>query len=211
MAQATGSPRKRPGGRSARVRAAVLAATFEELAAAGYGQFSFERVAERAGVHKTTVYRRWETKEDLILDAMLEHAGARVPTIDTGALRSDLAQLGKELIADLRDPAVRATVRTVASISDCDSPVRQASRRFWDTWLELASEIVDRAIARGEISVAVDPHLVLEAIAGPVHFRLLLSDAPLHDDDAQRLAELVASGATAIQSPRSRSRSSMGG
>jgi AcrR family transcriptional regulator len=201
MTPKTQSPRKRPGGRSARVRAAVLEATFAELADVGYGQLSLERVAERAGVHKTTVYRRWQNKDSLILEAMLDRAGETVPTPDTGSLRSDLAQLGKDLIANLRDPAIEATARTGASIADRDSPVAQASRRFWHTWHELAGELIDRATARGELAAPVDPHLLLDATIGPIWFRLLLSDEPIDDDFAERLAELVAAGANATSAP----------
>ena len=179
------------------MRSAVLAATFEELADVGYGEFSIERVAERAGVNKTTVYRRWENKENLILEAMLDHAGDRVAVADTGSLRSDLAALGKDLVADLRDPAVQATARTAASISDRDSDIARASRRFWSTWLELAGEIIDRAVTRGEAAAPVDPELLLDAIAGPILFRLLLSDEPLDDPFVEHLAQLVSAGATA--------------
>jgi AcrR family transcriptional regulator len=183
------------------VRSAVLAATFEELADVGYGEFSIERVAERAGVNKTTVYRRWENKENLILEAMLDRADDRVAVADTGSLRSDLAALGKILVADLRDPAVQATARTAASISDRDSDIARASRRFWGTWLGLAGEIIGRAVRRGE-AAPVDAELLLDAIAGPILFRLLLSDEPLDDPFVEHLAQLVSAGATANGSRR---------
>src|SRR5687768_13717083 len=67
--------RRRPGGRAARVRAAAIAATLAELAESGYTALSLERVAQRAGVHKTTLYRRWGSREELVLEAMLERAG----------------------------------------------------------------------------------------------------------------------------------------
>src|SRR5512132_695784 len=81
---------RRPGGRSARVRAAVLRATIAELLRTGYAGLSVEAVADRAGVHKTTVYRRWGTLQQLVTDALLAHVSAKVPQPDTGTLRSDL-------------------------------------------------------------------------------------------------------------------------
>jgi AcrR family transcriptional regulator len=195
---------RRTGGRSARVRAAVLKATFEELADVGYGEFSFERVAERAGVHKTTVYRRWEDKESLILDAMLERGLEVVPIPDTGSLRSDLLEFGKAIVANVSDPGVEATMRAVASIGDRSSPLAEASHRFRRARLELASPIVERAIARGEISPDADPELLLEAIGAPIYFRLLLSDGRLDDAFVERLAELVAEGVNAGQTRRKR-------
>ena len=64
----------RPGGRTARTRAAVFAATLNELVASGYTQASIEAIAERAGVHKTTIYRRWRTKDRLIAEALADAA-----------------------------------------------------------------------------------------------------------------------------------------
>jgi hypothetical protein len=85
---------------------------------------------------------------------------------------------------------------------DRDSAVARGSRRFWSTWLELADEIIDRAVARGEAAAPVDPELLLDAIAGPILFRLLLSDEPLDDPFVEHLAQLVSAGATANGSRR---------
>jgi AcrR family transcriptional regulator len=187
------TPRKRPGGRSARVRSDVLQATLEELADVGYGELSFERVADRAGVHKTTLYRRWENKENLILEAMLERGRDRIPIPDTGSLSSDLAELGKEIIANLSDPGVQATTRTVASIRDRDSAIAELGRRFWRARVELASAILDQAKTRGEIPSQVEPGLLIEALSAPIYFRLLLTDEPLDDEFVEQLAKRVAS------------------
>ena len=78
-ASSAGERRRRPGGRSARVRAAVLEATLDQLAESGYDGLSFEAVAVRAGVHKTTLYRRWSDRTALVLDAMLELSSQTVP------------------------------------------------------------------------------------------------------------------------------------
>ena len=86
---------------------------------------------------------------------MLERGQEDVPIPDTGSLRSDLAKLGKEIIANLRDSGVEPTMRTVASIRDRDSPLAQVAHRFRRERLELAEAIVGRAIARGEISPQV--------------------------------------------------------
>ena len=73
----------RPGpapGRGPKVRSAVLAATLSELTETGYAAMTIENVAQRAGVHKTTVYRRWQSRERLVADAVTELAGTRVPS-----------------------------------------------------------------------------------------------------------------------------------
>jgi AcrR family transcriptional regulator len=186
------APRTRPGGRTARVRSAVLTAVVEELAAVGYASFSVEGVAERAGVHKTTVYRRWRNRENLLLEAMLELGREQVPLPDTGSLRSDLLAYGKAIVAGVQTPEVEAGVRAIASIGDPDSPLTKASHSFWDARLDLAGQIVDRAIARKEIQPGVDARVVVEAIIAPIYFRLLLSGGKLDRRFLERLADFAA-------------------
>jgi AcrR family transcriptional regulator len=190
-------PRKRPGGRSARVRSAVLKAALEELAAVSYASFSVEGVAERAGVHKTTLYRRWRNRENLLLEAMLERGREHVPIPDTGSLRSDLLAYGEAIVASVQASEIEATVRAVASINDPHTPLAVASHSFWAARLELASQIVERAIARKEIPPGADPQLVAEATIAPIYFRLLLSGAKLDRRFLERLADFAAAGAGA--------------
>jgi AcrR family transcriptional regulator len=179
------------------VRSAVLGAALEELAAVGYAAFSVDRVAERAGVHKTTVYRRWHDRQNLLLEAMLEQGREQVPIPDTGSLRSDLLAYGTAIAAGVQAPEIEAAVRAVASIGDPASAITQASRSFWDTRLTLASQIVDRAIARREIPAGVDPRVVIEAILAPIYFRLLLSGDGLDRRFLERLAEFATTAARA--------------
>src|SRR3954466_15989543 len=105
----------RPGGRTARTAAAVLDATIAELGDRGYDGLSVESVAARAGVHKTTVYRRWETKDRLIVAALTEAAEQRTEVPDTGDLELDLRALARAVRATLRSPDGAATVRALVA------------------------------------------------------------------------------------------------
>jgi AcrR family transcriptional regulator len=192
----------RPGGRSARVRSAVLAAALEELAAVGYAAFSVDGVAERAGVHKTTVYRRWVDRDNLLLEAMLERGREQVPVPDTGSVRTDLLEFGRAVVAGVKAPEVEAALRAVAAIGDPASPIAKASRAFWAARLNLAGQIVDRAIARGEIRPGVDPGVVVEAIIAPIYFRLLLSRDKLDRRFVERLTESALAAAGPPSAPR---------
>ena len=82
--------KRRVGGRSARVRTAVLEHALAELAESGYLSFNINSVAKRAKVHETTIYRRWPSKEELILDAVSEFANSQLTTINSGSLAGDL-------------------------------------------------------------------------------------------------------------------------
>ena len=102
---------RRPGGRTARTRAAVLQAALSELIENGYPGLTVERIAARAGVAKTTIYRRWGSLEGLLADLMAEQAAREIPVQDEGDLGSDLRALARDAVASVRDPAVRASCR----------------------------------------------------------------------------------------------------
>jgi AcrR family transcriptional regulator len=186
--------RRRPGGRSARVRAAAIAATLAELAESGYSALSLESVARRAGVHKTTLYRRWGSREDLVLEAMLERADAHISVPDTGSLRKDLLELARTAAANAATPEVAAMARAVAAESPHDSRLAAANRRFWDERLALDGVIVERAIERGEIASGTEPRQVIESVLGPIHLRLLLTGEPIDRAFLEGIVDVVVDG-----------------
>ncbi len=188
--------RRRPGGRSARVRAAVLRATFEELASVGYPALSFEALARRAGVHKTTLYRRWEGKEDLLLDALLEHAGQAVPVPDTGSLRGDLRSLAREIVGNITSPEGEAIVRAISSLQHPEPALREAIDRFWNARFALTGQIVSRAADRGEVPRGTDANDVIESLIAPVYLRLAVTRRPLDDDAVTAIADQAWAAAT---------------
>lgn len=179
------------------MREAVLRATLEELAETGYGSLSFEGIARRAGVHKTTLYRRWESREALLLEAFLERGFEQVPIPDTGSLRRDLLAYGREIAASVEAPEVGAMLAAVVSVRDRDAALAEAARRFWDTRFELAARMVERAVERGEIPRRADARQVVKAMVAPIYFNLLMTGEPLDDAFLKRQAALVAAGAGA--------------
>jgi AcrR family transcriptional regulator len=190
----TSSRRRRPGGRSARVRAAALEATIAELAETGYTGLTLDSVARRAGVHKTTLYRRWGTREALVLEAMLEHAGERVPIPDTGSLRGDLLALASSAAATAATPQGEAMVRAVVAAGAHDAALAAANRRFWSERLALDGEIVERAVGRGEVPADADPAAVIEAVLGPIYFRLLVTGEQPDPAFIELVVDLVTGG-----------------
>ncbi|HVM15567.1 MAG TPA: TetR/AcrR family transcriptional regulator [Egibacteraceae bacterium] len=185
---------ERPGGRSARVRAAVLSAFLDALVESGYSQVSFETLASRAGVHKTTLYRRWGTRENLLLDAALHSAAEAVPVPDTGVLHTDLHELVAAIAANLRSPPAEAMLRAVVSEAMARPTVANAARRFWQARFAGAREIVARAIDRGEVAPTVDPDLVIEMLIGPVYLRVLVTQEPVDDEFIRSLVGFVVRG-----------------
>jgi AcrR family transcriptional regulator len=174
-AAAPEGPRPRPGGRSARVRSAVLGATLQVLAELGYEAAEFPEIARRAGVHPTTVYRRWGTKAQLVGEALIERAATLSPTPDTGALRTDLERLLLDGAALVHTPPVRALFEVLmAHSADLSTEVAAARDRFWAAHLEEARGIVDRAVARSELPPGTDPAALIDLVIGPALLRLLM-------------------------------------
>jgi AcrR family transcriptional regulator len=191
-ASAAGGRRRR--GPSTRVRAAAIAATLAELAEGGYSALSLEKVARRAGIHKSTLYRRWGTREELVLEAMLERAGEHISVPDTGSLRQDLLELARTAAANAASPEVAAMARAVAAESPHDSRLAEANSRFWAERLALDGSIVERAIERGEVAADTDPGRVIEAVVGPIHLRLLLTGEPVDRPFLEGIVDVVVDG-----------------
>lgn len=179
------SPRKRPGGRSARVRHAVLDATLALLIEDPDG-FTIPQVAARAGVHDATIYRRWGTREALIVAAVAERIGAEAPVPDTGSLRGDVAAFVERSVAFLASPLGSRLVRATVAAPRLATP--EAREAYWPDRLATIGAIFARAVARGEIPAGVDPALAAEALLAPLYFRLLISQRPL---DAEAVAEVT--------------------
>ena len=194
--------RRRPGGRSARVREAAIAATLAELAECGYSALSLESVARRAGVHKTTLYRRWGAREDLVLEAMLERAGEHISVPNTGSVREDLFELAQTVAANAARPEVAAMARAVAAQMPYDSRLAAATRRFWDERLALDGVIVEQAIERGEVAPDTQPCQVIESVLGPIHLRLLLTGEPINDSFLSGIVDVVVDGIARREGPR---------
>ena len=178
---------RRPGGRSARVRDAVLRATVEALAEIGLRELTVSEIARRADVHATSIQRRWGSVEAVVLDALLAYSEDHLPIPDTGQLRGDLVAFSTELAAYLEAPLGDALARALASAYD-DSTLAENRARFWRVRLEATSVIVNRAIERGELPAGTDPGLLLEQLIAPIHFRHLLTRQPV---DSARIAQIV--------------------
>ena len=193
------SPRPRPGGRSARIRSAVLTATLQLLAEGGYDEVELPAVARRAGVHPTTVYRRWNTRAQLVGEALLEGSRTLSATPDTGALESDLERLLVDGSTLVRTPAVRALFQVLLAQSTEATPEIAAARdRFWAAHEVEASGIVERAIARSELPPGTEPAALVDLVIGPALLRLLLKGEDIGEREA---SEIVTRAVTSLRSP----------
>ncbi|MFV9672238.1 MAG: TetR/AcrR family transcriptional regulator C-terminal ligand-binding domain-containing protein [Acidimicrobiia bacterium] len=189
---------KRPGGRTARVREAVFAAALAELAESGWGSLSVERIADRSGVHKTTIYRRWGTADEVVLDALLERGGEEIPVPDTGDVVGDLIVLGRSVATSISDPIGRSVAAGAIAAPDSSS-IRALVDAFWSERFEQAGAIVTRGIERGQLPSEAEASGLIEDLAARIWFRVMVSRLPVTD---LWLARLVDSIVETSRSPR---------
>ncbi|WP_040798816.1 TetR/AcrR family transcriptional regulator [Nocardia higoensis] len=187
----------RPGGRTARVRADVLRAAGDLLAERGFEGLDLIEVAARAGVGKTTVYRRWGTPTAVVADLLEDMAEQSVPRADTGSLRGDLTANARLIARTLTDPRQGRLFRAVIAAATCDPGAEAALHRFYDVRLSEWAACVTEAIDRGEAPAGTDPRAVFSAVAAPLYYRLLASGDPIDESTAVAAAEaaLAAVGA----------------
>ena len=179
---------KRPGGRSARIRKAVLSAALLELSETGWDSLNVERIADRSGVHKTTIYRRWGSVDQVVLDALLDRGSEGVPIPDTGDVAGDLIALGRSIATNISDPIGRSVAAAAIGASDTSS-IRQLADAFWSERFESAGVIVTRAIGRGQLPVDSEPDRLVEEIAAPIWFRVMVGRLPVTDEWIAQLVD----------------------
>ena len=166
------SPLKRPrtGGRSTRVVMSVLDATVAELARCGFDALSIGDVAAAAGVHPTSVYRRWPGKLELVMAACLRSAAAAIDDHDRGSLAADLERLLLQVDRFLHRPEGLAMVALTVSAATLPER-REPVRRYWRERLAALSAIHQRAVARGDWPAGKAPDALIEMLLGPLYVR----------------------------------------
>jgi AcrR family transcriptional regulator len=185
--------RRRPGGRSARIQAAVFEAIFQLLEEGGYEMLSMASIAERSGVHETSLYRRWKTKEQLVLDAVNRRVAQEIPVPNTGALRSDLVAVLQSLQLFLQSRVGQTLFQT--AVATLHVPELRAFRQeHWRQRRAHLQILFEHAIARGELSPQVDSQLLLETLSGIVYMRLFVVNEPVDEVFPELIVDLILSG-----------------
>jgi AcrR family transcriptional regulator len=185
---------RRRGGRSSRVRAAVLAAARERLLARGYSALSVRDVAKVAGVAPTTVYRHWPTVADLASAAMTDLVGSEDIVPDTGSLERDLRALLEKVARMLSQPEIKRILRAVIAIDDTTATASTLRQQLWRNRTEGASIIIDRAVMRSELPAGTDAEALLETMIAPLYLRVLLDIGPLDQAVIDRVIHAALAG-----------------
>ncbi len=174
---------QRPGGRSARVRAAVHDAVLGLLKEDPWAPLTVAQVAERSGVHQATIYRRWESLSGLMNDVVADQVAATAPIPDTGSLRGDLEAYAEQVAGHLAGPLGTLILR--AAFVDLGSGARPQMPPALLERQQPLEDMLERAAARGEHPPSHAE--LMDVILAPLYFHTLFS-TPL---DAGRARELV--------------------
>lgn len=186
----------RTGGRSARVREAVLSAAFDELIDNGYPALSVDAIAVRAGVNKTTIYRRWPTVEDLLVDALATWS-LDVSVDETGHIETDLLALGTRLSGLLNGGVGRQVAAFVLTAGLRSPELHEATRRYFDIQASRAIPVIDRAINRGELPPHCDATTLLATLRAPLFYRMVTTGEPIDDELVAHSVRLTLAAARA--------------
>ncbi len=209
-------PGRRPSPETAK---AILDATREILAQGGVRGLTVEAVAARSGVAKTTIYRRWRSKDELALAVVLEMVRDQVRSVsELGNTRDELVAFVGSAVRILNTTLMGKVMQGLVSELAVNPELAQAfqaqvvARRVAEL-----TRLLERGIERGDIRPDADIKMANELLFGPIYYRLLLSGQPLNVDVAKRvvdsyLCSVAAAGATSPGSgePRAR-RASTGG
>ncbi|MDK1343439.1 TetR/AcrR family transcriptional regulator [Streptomyces sp. 378] len=187
----------RPGGRTARVREAVLRAAEDALIEQGLTGLDLADVARRAGVGKTTVYRRWGTVTGLVADLLEDMAEQSAPRTETGSLLGDLTANARLVQRTLTDPRQGPLFKALIAAATGDGKTAAALHRFYDIRVREWAPCVRQAVDRGEAPEGTDPHEVIRAVSAPLYYHLLISGGRLDEALADRAAEAAATAAGA--------------
>jgi TetR/AcrR family transcriptional regulator, regulator of autoinduction and epiphytic fitness len=167
-----------PDPRVERSRRVILEAVLDELGAVGYGALTIEGVAARAGVGKSTIYRHWSGKLDLVEDAF-RTLKAPVLAPEAGTLRERVTGLLEQVACLVEQSTYSACMPALIEAAEHDPQVRDLHRRFSAERRAILIDLLRDAVENGELPSDTDPELLGDALVGPILLRRLMLYEPL--------------------------------
>lgn len=166
--------------RISRTRRVVLGAVLEELAEVGHSEFTIESVAARCGVGKSTIYRHWDGKTHLIVDAMETLNTQPTPDI-SGSPRERIRQISGHLTQALADGTIGAATSALVEAAERNAEVRRLLHTYAAGRRQALVDAIRAGIDTGSIDEAVDPELAAYALAGAIFYARLMTPTRLDE------------------------------
>ncbi|MEU1736019.1 TetR/AcrR family transcriptional regulator [Streptosporangium sp. NPDC020145] len=193
------APRGRP--RDTQVDERVLRIAAALIFERGYAGLSVDEVAEQAGVAKTTLYRRWPTKDHLAV-AVVARLQADDEITDTGDIRTDLVDYLEKIAAGLnrmraaggnRGPSAGAVGELVGATARHED-IGRLGREQYARRNAIALALIERARLRGELRADLDAEALFDQLAGALYYRVMITGAPIDRSYAERLVSCALEG-----------------
>jgi AcrR family transcriptional regulator len=180
--------------RSTESHNAILNAALALLEKVGFVDLTIEGIAAQAGVGKTSIYRRWPNKANLVMDAFLTAVQREVAFRNTGSVRESFRRQLRSAVRVLTGPQGHL-IATLIAAGQVDPEVSEAYRTRWQSIRRIeARQMLQNGVKRGELRKDADLELVLNTLYGPLYYRLLIKHAPLTQRYADALVDLVFAG-----------------
>lgn len=181
-------PSRRARGPSQHVTDKVMQATLAVLIESGSDGLKIERIAERSGIHKTTIYRRWGDVRGLVKAAIAAVDMEAIALADTGTLKGDIYGLARSFAEHFQKPAIIAINRLIAGSRDSDHQLTAWMDEYWQSRHTLYRKAIEAAINRGEISYPERFTMVIEMLVGPMLLRTIMTEQRLDSVFVDQLA-----------------------
>ena len=173
----------------------VAEAALDLLAEHGYEGLTVEAVAQRAGVAKTTIYRRFGSKAELTAGAvMILAAAGRAPNAGAGSTRDSLVAILREVIRALRNTVAGQIIPDLVGAMPSHPELIEAFAKFAEPRRAVFFEVLRRGVENGELRPDIDFELAADLLYGPIYYRLLVTRKPLKPSDAERIVDAVMRG-----------------
>jgi AcrR family transcriptional regulator len=179
--------RPRDPSRDGVIRAAIL----RLLADVGYGALTMDAVAAEAGVGKATIYRRWRTKQDLVVDTISDLNQELATPPDTGSLEGDLRALTEQMRAVITGPTGAATLSLLSTIPHQPALAKAFQDGPLMVWRQVFSQVWDRAEQRGEVGPGMSGSVLAEATSALMVQRWLLTGLPVDQAFSDEVLDTV--------------------
>jgi AcrR family transcriptional regulator len=173
-----------------RSRATVLKATAELMFERGFGGASVDEISRRSGVAKTTIYRHWPTRADLMRDAC-SMIGTPLAVPDTGSFEGDLMALMTKLAGLVRSAKWTSVLPSVIDAAERDPQIAKMYSRLQEGYSAPIQLVLERAIQKGALPKNTDVALLIAALVGPLFYRRWFSREPLTDAFAKQIVRQV--------------------
>jgi AcrR family transcriptional regulator len=180
--------------REARADRAILVATLELMAERGVRDLRMDDVADRAGVGKATIYRRYRSKDELVADAVATLV-SEIAIPDTGSTRSDLLALMRQAVGLYNGPLARGLMPALLEETRRNPELASTVRdQFLAGRRSALSAVLERGVRRGDLRRGLDLELALDVLGGAIFYRLLVTGGPIDEHLAQGVVELILRG-----------------